>query len=406
MAERRIATVTQINTYIKSLLNSNAILQDIWVRGEISNFKLHYSGHIYMTLKDEMSTLKTVMFKSYVQNIPFRPENGMKVLVRGRISVFERDGTYQLYAEEMQLDGVGDLHIAFEQLKEKLKAEGLFDPKYKKPIPKYPRRIGVITSPTGAAIRDILNVLNRRYKCADVYIYPVLVQGEGASAEIKEAIEFFNEKKYADVLIVGRGGGSIEDLWAFNEEVTARAIFASEIPVISAVGHETDFTISDFVADLRAPTPSAAAEMAVPSEEELRERIKAYERNIRLLMERILKNKRQKLDLLRKSPALVRFKSRIDERRMLIDREVLSLTKDMKNKLNEYIEKLSSLASRLNAINPLSVLDRGYSITQNEEGKTIKNISEVNVGDNIKVRLSDGHIFANVYDTKPAIDKE
>lgn len=249
------ATVSQLNRFIKQMMDGTPILNNIWVKGEISNYKQHYSGHCYLTLKDEGGVLKAVMFKSSALRLAFAPENGMKVLARGRVSVYERDGAYQLYIEEMQPDGVGSLHIAYEQLKAKLLEEGLFDEAHKKPLPQYPSTIGVVTATTGAAVRDIINVLSRRYPCAKVLIYPTLVQGEGASAGIVEAIEYFNHQRCADVLIVGRGGGSIEDLWAFNEEATARAIYASEIPIVSAVGHETDFTIADFVADLRAPTP-------------------------------------------------------------------------------------------------------------------------------------------------------
>ncbi|MBQ3004952.1 MAG: exodeoxyribonuclease VII large subunit, partial [Clostridia bacterium] len=263
-------TVSQLNAYLKSIIEYDDNLRDFYLKGEISNFTNHYrTGHLYMTLKDGESQVKAVMFRSAAQKLKFRPENSMQIIARGRISVYERDGQYQFYIEEMQPDGVGALALAFEQLKKKLENEGLFSKEYKKPIPEFPERIGVVTSPTGAAIQDILNVLGRRYPKAEVIFAPVQVQGDSASGQIAKAIFEFNQKKCADVLIVGRGGGSIEDLWAFNEEVVARAVFASKIPIISAVGHETDFTICDFVADLRAPTPSAAAELATPDIDKL-----------------------------------------------------------------------------------------------------------------------------------------
>ena len=271
--EPKIATVSQINGYVKKILDHNIILNNVWIKGEISNFKHQYSGHLYITLKDEGGVLKAVMFRGSAQSLNFEPSDGMKVLARGRISVYEAGGSYQLYIEEMIPDGVGELYIAYEQLKKQLEEEGLFRPEHKKPIPKFPKRVGVVTASTGAAVRDIINVITRRYPMAEIVIYPAQVQGVGAAESVVKAIEYFNATNEVDTLIVGRGGGSIEDLWAFNEEITARAIFNSNIPIISAVGHETDFTIADFVADLRAPTPSAAAEIAVPSMIELRNRI-------------------------------------------------------------------------------------------------------------------------------------
>ena len=272
MKERQALSVTQVNLYIKDVIARDDILCDVLVKGELSNFKAHSSGHMYMSLKDESGVMRAVMFRSAASKLTFRPQNGMKVIAHGRISVYERDGQYQLYIDDMQQEGQGDLYVAFEQLKQKLAAEGFFDPVHKKPLPKYPKRVGVVTAPTGAAIRDIINVLTRRFSYADIVLYPVLVQGENSAASIVGAIEYFNAQRSADVLIVGRGGGSIEDLWSFNEEVVARAIYNSEIPIVSAVGHEIDFTIADFVADLRAPTPSAAAELVVPSQIELAEK--------------------------------------------------------------------------------------------------------------------------------------
>ena len=265
-----VYSVNELNSYVKRILDNDENLKHIFVTGEISNYKAHYSGHLYMTIKDESASVKAVMFAGNASRLRFRPENGMKVLIFGTVSLFPRDGSYQLYISDMQPDGMGALSVAFEQLKKKLAAEGLFSDSYKKPIPKFPTRIGVITSETGAAVQDIFNVLSRRFPSAEVVLRPTQVQGDGAAQDIAKAIYVFNEYNAADVLIVGRGGGSIEDLWAFNEEVVARAVFASEIPVISAVGHETDYTICDFVADLRAPTPSAAAELAVPDRLELK----------------------------------------------------------------------------------------------------------------------------------------
>ncbi|MBR4173565.1 MAG: exodeoxyribonuclease VII large subunit, partial [Clostridia bacterium] len=279
--EPLIATVSQLNSYMKRLIESQEPISDIWIKGEISNFKEHYSGHLYITLKDDGGVLKAVMFKSAAQNLTFKPEDGMRVLARGRVGVYEQSGTYQLYINEMTPDGVGELYIAYEKLKKRLQEEGLFDDSHKKPIPKYPERVGVVTATTGAAVRDIINVITRRYPYCEIIIYPSLVQGAGAKENIVEAIEYFNENNLCDTLIVGRGGGSIEDLWAFNEEIVARAIYASKIPIISAVGHETDFTIADFVADLRAPTPSAAAEIAVPSQIELAAAISGMESRIK-----------------------------------------------------------------------------------------------------------------------------
>lgn len=290
--EPRIATVSQINGYVKKILDNNIILNNVWVKGEISNFKHHYSGHLYITLKDEGGVLKSVMFRTSAQSLSFEPSDGMKVLARGRISVYEAGGSYQLYIEEMIPDGVGELYIAYEQLKKRLDEEGLFDNRYKKSIPPFPKTVGVVTASTGAAVRDIINVITRRCPMTEIIIYPAQVQGSGASKSIVKAIEYFNALDCVDTLIVGRGGGSIEDLWAFNEEETARAIFNSHIPIISAVGHETDFTIADFVADMRAPTPSAAAEIAVPSMIELANRILTNKERIsQSMIKRIENNK-------------------------------------------------------------------------------------------------------------------
>lgn len=379
-------TVSQLNKYIKQMMEKIPVLSNIWVKGEISNFKLHYSGHMYMTLKDGGGVLKAVMFKSNAARLSFMPENGMKVLARGRVSVYERDGVYQLYIEEMQPDGIGSLHIAFEQLKEKLAKEGLFDQRHKKPLPRYPETIGVITATTGAAIRDIINVLGRRYPYAKVVIYPALVQGEGAAAQIARGIEYFNEHGCADVLIVGRGGGSLEDLWAFNEEVTARAIFASKIPVVSAVGHETDFTIADFVADLRAPTPSAAAELVVPSAYELKERFGALKKRIIYCMDQKLQSLHLNLKRLPvKSP-----KGRIDDARLRLDSATRQLIRNMELIRTSKSERLSALCGKLDAMSPLSVLKRGYSIAKDGTGHVIKSARQLKSGDKFELMLFDG----------------
>lgn len=384
------ATVSQLNRFIKQMLDGTSILNNIWVKGEISNFKRHYTGHCYLTLKDEGGVLKAVMFKANATRLAFAPENGMKVLARGRVSVYERDGSYQLYIEEMQPDGVGSLHIAYEQLKARLQEEGLFDEAKKKPLPPYPNTIGVVTATTGAAIRDIINILSRRYPCAKVLIYPTLVQGEGASAGIAEAIEYFNAHKLADVLIVGRGGGSIEDLWAFNEEQTARAICASEIPVVSAVGHETDFTIADFVADLRAPTPSAAAELVVPSVAELREKLLSMRSRVIMGALHTIRMKRSQIEKITlRSPA-----AKLADNRVLLDDLTKHLVRNTKLILDRKREEIKAAAGRLDAMSPLAVLGRGYSIAKSKDGTVIRQKGDAVSGTEFDLVLSDGSVGA------------
>ena len=372
---------------MKYIIDSVPAFANIWIKGEISNFKLHFSGHIYMTLKDDGGVLRAVMFKGSAQKLAFVPENGMKVLARGRISVYERDGGYQLYVEEMQPDGLGALHLAFEQLKKRLEEEGLFDQKHKKPIPKFPNTVGVVTAATGAAVRDIINVISRRYPKAKVLLYPALVQGEGAAEDVSRGIAYFNENKCADVLIVGRGGGSIEDLWAFNEEITARAIFASEIPIVSAVGHEVDFTIADFVADLRAPTPSAAAELVVPSALEVKERVS-------VLVLRALNGMRGKLQS--KRLMLARYKlpspeGKIADLRLDVDALLKRLVRAQEVSANVQRKRLEASVGKLQAMSPLAVLSRGYSIAQHN-GKSVKSAAEVKSGDELHILLSDGNV--------------
>lgn len=396
MIEKQVLTVTQVNLYIKEMLSRDDVLSHITIKGEISNFKAHSSGHMYMSLKDETGVIRAVMFRSAAGRLQFRPENGMKVIASGRVSVYERDGQYQLYIEYMQQDGLGDLHIAFEKLKQKLSAEGLFDPKHKKPLPKYPKRIGVITAPTGAAIRDILNILSRRFKYADVVLYPVLVQGENAAMSIAVALKYFNENNAADVLIVGRGGGSIEDLWAFNEEIVARAIYDSRIPVISAVGHEVDFTISDFVADLRAPTPSAAAELVVPSQEELKDKFNNVYGRLYSCAGRILEKNRLRLRLLTEKPVLKTPERSLDERRLYLDGLYNRFENAYKNILKEKEQALKLNASKLDGLSPLSALSRGFSVTKDEGGRVVKSVGQVKKGDKISVVVSDGEIKASV----------
>ena len=396
MIEKQVLTVTQVNLYIKEMLSRDDVLSHITIKGEISNFKAHSSGHMYMSLKDETGVIRAVMFRSAAGRLQFRPENGMKVIASGRVSVYERDGQYQLYIEYMQQDGLGDLHIAFEKLKQKLSTEGLFDPKHKKPLPKYPKRIGVITAPTGAAIRDILNILSRRFKYADVVLYPVLVQGENAAMSIAVALKYFNENNAADVLIVGRGGGSIEDLWAFNEEIVARAIYDSRIPVISAVGHEVDFTISDFVADLRAPTPSAAAELVVPSQEELKDKFNNVYGRLYSCAGRILEKNRLRLRLLTEKPVLKTPERSLDERRLYLDGLYNRFENAYKNILKEKEQALKLNASKLDGLSPLSALSRGFSVTKDEGGRVVKSVEQVKKGDKISVVVSDGEIRASV----------
>lgn len=394
-----VVTVSQINEYMKMLVESDLNLSSVTVRGEISNFTHHYkTGHLYFTLKDETGCLKAVMFRSSAVRLNFVPQNGMKVVVGGRISVFVRDGQYQLYADSMMPDGIGALYAAFEQLKEKLASEGLFSETRKKPLPEYPMRIGVITSPTGAAIRDIINILGRRYPMATVEICGVAVQGSEAPRQLRAAVEYMNKRNTADVIIIGRGGGSIEDLWAFNDEGLARAIAASNIPIISAVGHETDFTICDFVSDRRAPTPSAAAEIAVPDRAELKRTVRALSDRMSSLMSGKLESRRARLDTLAGSRIMRNPMNMLDDKRMT----VLSLSTRMESgiKLSERSSRtsLAALAGKLDALSPLSVISRGYSAVYSESGEIIKRADQLSEGDRIRLRMSDGGVSATVTD--------
>lgn len=400
MEERQALSVTQINLYIKEVIAHNDILCDVLVKGELSNFKAHSSGHMYMSLKDEGGVMRAVMFRSAAAGLNFKPQNGMKVVAHGRIGVYERDGQYQLYIDNMQQEGQGDLYAAFEQLKTKLAAEGLFDPAHKKPIPKYPKKVGVVTAPTGAAIRDIINVLSRRFSYADIVLYPVLVQGENSAASIAEAISYFNKTDIADVLIVGRGGGSIEDLWSFNEEIVARAIYDSHVPIISAVGHEIDFTISDFVADLRAPTPSAAAELAVPSQAELNEKFNnVYRRMYQQAMRRV-ENSRMRLDWCKDRTVFKEPLRAIDDERQYIDNLWHMFETACKNALAGKRQGLAQNVAKLDGLSPLGTLTRGYSVAKGTDGKVIKSVEQIKSGDSVSVRLSDGEFSAVVEETR------
>lgn len=395
MAERREATVTQINNYIKAIIERTEVLQNVWIKGEISNLKYHSSGHVYLTLKDEGAALRAVMFKGAVMRLPFKMENGMKVSANGRIGVFERDGAYQLYIENMEQEGQGDLFRKLEELKKKLTAEGIFDERYKKPIPRFPKRVGVVTSPTGAAVRDILNILKRRYPLAEVYLYPALVQGVSAAPSIVKGIEFFNNCHSVDVLIVGRGGGSIEDLWAFNEEITVRAIFASQIPVISAVGHETDFTLSDAASDLRAPTPSAAAEIAVPDSNEIRANLEKYQLRLKNLLLKKAEDSETKLRLISERTSPESFIRRIENLMQLTDRSFDLLLRGYEAKVEKKQSLLVEQAVKLDALSPLKVFERGYSVAYSDN-KVLRSTKQVKDNDEIKVVLSDGNVRAKV----------
>ena len=389
-------TVTDLNKYIKGRIDNDEMLNNVLVKGEISNFKNHYTGHMYFTLKDENSLIKCVMFKTYTTHLSFMPKDGMKVIVLGGVSVFERDGVYQIYAKAIKEDGLGNLYVAYEELKNKLSNEGLFDEKYKKPIPFMPKTIGVLTSNTGAVIRDIINVSTRRNPNVNIRLYPVPVQGSGAGEKIAEGIEFMNKNKLADVLILGRGGGSIEDLWPFNEEVVARAIFNSEIPIISAVGHETDFTIADFVADLRAPTPSAAAELAVANIDDVRETLKAYNNRYKVSLKKKIELMKMSYEKCMTRQAFKNPTQKINEQYMLIDMKVKSLQNSILLKIKEDKTKFVKEVAKLDALSPLKTLTRGYSIVSKQDGKIAKEVKDLSQGEKVSIRLSDGSVDAQV----------
>ena len=400
-----ILSVTQLNTYIKSLLDGDANLSNLFIRGEISNFKRHSSGHLYLTLKDENSRLPAVMFRFNAMKMRFMPQDGMQVIARGRISVYDRDGRYQLYIEEMHPDGVGDLSVAYEQLKDKLAAEGLFAQEHKKPLPPYPQRVGVITSATGAAVHDIITVLARRYPVANLILCPVHVQGTEAAGEICEALDRFNRQRAADVIILGRGGGSIEDLWAFNEESIARAVYRSEIPVISAVGHETDFTSCDFVADVRAATPSAAAELAVPDLRELKARLAGFQIKMTSDLSALLEAKKVRLSLVSAFQCFKNPMYAIENRRQRLDESATAFESAIRSGLTAKRDKLSAAAASLELLSPLKVLARGYSIASGADGQVIRSIKDTQKGEPIVLRVTDGRVFCSVDRVAPPMEE-
>ena len=384
-------SVSELNNYIKTVFDNDRLLKSVTVKGEISNFVNHRSGHLYFSLKDSEGQIRAVMFRSSAARLKFTPESGMKVVAFGSVSIFGRDGSYQLYVTSIQPDGIGALYMAYEQLKEKLEREGLFSDHHKKPIPSIPTHIGVITSPTGAAVRDIINVASRRFPLAKLYLYPSLVQGEGAEENLVRAVDYFDRSRLVDVIIIGRGGGSIEDLWAFNSEKLARRIFEAEIPVISAVGHETDFTICDFVADLRAPTPSAAAELAVPDTRELFLRLDAYSERAVLALKRNLERAFIRLDRFKETVSLYSGASIVEEKRDKLISIYEKISSLVKQRLDKDKNRLILNVEKTNAMNPLTVLARGYSITEKGDA-VIYSAGSVSVNDEITVKLSSGNI--------------
>ena len=398
----RVLSITQINFFLKSLIEGDGRLTDIYAAGEISNFTDHYrSGHLYFSLKDEKSVLKAVMFASAARRLRFRPKDGMRVIVRGRVSVYEPSGQYQFYVEEMQPDGLGALNLAFEQMKEKLSKEGLFSEEYKKPIPRFPARIGVITSPTGAAVQDMRNILARRWPAAEIVFCPVLVQGEGAPAQLCEAVRQMNEKRCADVILIGRGGGSAEDLAAFNDERLARTIFASEIPVISAVGHETDFTICDFVADLRAPTPSAAAELAVPDAGEVRMQLDVLVRRMKTAMESAMNERRQSLDTASSARVLRDPAALLEMRKTQLQAVLRRLTASAQQRWMVEKSRLTELTGRLDAMSPVKVMARGYALLTQADGTVLRSVHDAKEQDQITARMADGRLYLTITALEP-----
>ncbi len=385
-------SVTQVNNYLKDLMDRDRNLAAIFVRGEISNYKAYPSGHHYFSLKDEGGAIRCVMFRREADSLRFRPQNGMKVIAFGRVAVFPRDGQYQLYCTQLTADGIGDLHMAFEQLKEKLLKEGLFAQEHKKELPAYPNKILLVTSPAGAAVRDMLRILEARWPLAQVAILPVRVQGAEAPEEIARAIYWANDNVEADLIITGRGGGSIEDLWAFNEEIVARAIYESEIPVISAVGHEPDVTISDFVADLRAATPSNAAELAVPDQNDLYARLDQLRARMKNAAERNIRQHRAMLDRFASSRALTSPDNYIQDRRMLLDYNQRRLVNGLNSVLSHSQRRITGLAASLDALSPLKVLGRGYSIAQTNNGTILSSVRQLKPDTRFRLRLSDGEV--------------
>ena len=400
---QNVLTITQLNEYIRGKMDADALLNQVAVSGEISNYKMYPSGHHYFTLKDAGGALKCVMFKGNAMRLRFRPENGMKVIAMGKVSVYPRDGAYQLYCTAMAMDGVGDLYAAFEQLKKKLAAQGLFDPAHKQPLPKYPGTIGIITSSAGAAVHDMLRILRKRYPLTRVKLLPVRVQGAEAPGEIAAAIRYANYYKLADLLIVGRGGGSIEDLWAFNDELVAHAIYESRIPVISAVGHEPDVTISDYVADLRAATPSNAAELAVPDEDALRQNLDSMSAAMATALSRQIKSARQHLNVLSASPALRSPTGYMEQKEKTLELLKNRMVSAQNQQIHRSNQRYIAAVSKLDAMSPLKVLTRGYSMAQTEEGEVVRSVNQVERGQRLTITLGDGKLAATVMDKKEEV---
>lgn len=397
MQNTLVLSVSQLNRYIKMNFDADENLANIFISGEISNFTNHYrTGHLYFTLKDDSAAVRAVMFNSSAKRLKFMPEDGMKVIARGRVSVYEASGQYQLYVDDMQPDGVGALNLAYEQLKEKLQKEGLFSDLHKKPLPPYPEKVGVITSPTGAAVRDIINVLGRRFPYAEIVFCPVLVQGEGAHLQLTDAVNLFNSERAADVIIIGRGGGSIEDLWEFNDEGLARAVYNSEIPVISAVGHETDFTICDFVADMRAPTPSAAAELAVPDANELQYALSALKNRMFLNVSSGIADRRSRLEYLTSKGALKSPDEMLSNRSQRLDTAFSKMLSSYENRIGGKKVEFISAATALSKLDPMSVLMRGFAFVSDKSGKNVYSSQALAKGDKINVRFHDGSAVCEV----------
>lgn len=396
MEGRYVFTVSELNQFIKDLLDNVPPLQEVLLRGEVSNYKVYPSGHHYFTLKDSQCSLRCVMFKGSAMRLRFRPENGMQVIAAGRISVYPRDGAYQLYCTGLSPEGVGDLSVAFEQLKEKLRKEGLFNEEHKRPLPKYPRRIAIVTSPAGAAVHDMIRILRRRYPIAKVLLLPVRVQGTEAPAEIAGAIRYADRHRLADIIITGRGGGSLEDLWAFNDERVARAIYEAETPVISAVGHEPDVAISDFVADRRASTPSNAAEIAVPDMEELLRTLEGTQQRLTQGMQRGIGYRTQQLDALAKKRVLTEPTAYLEDRRQDIDHLTHRLCAGMRAVTDGEGRRFGALAASLDALSPLKVLGRGYALAQTADGTVLRSAGQVETGETVHLRLAEGGLVCQV----------
>ena len=399
-----VVGVGELNQYIKNMFDDNRMLNAISVKGEISNFVNHRSGHLYFSLKDNEGQIRAVMFRSSAQSLKFMPENGTKVIVRGTVSVYAKDGSYQIYVNSMQPDGIGALYLAYEQLKERLFNEGLFDESIKKPIPKYPERIGVITSPTGAAVRDIINVIGRRYPLASIYLYPSLVQGESAEPNLIEAVKYFSDSRLVDTIIIGRGGGSIEDLWAFNGEGLARAIYSCTVPIISAVGHETDFTICDFVCDLRAPTPSAAAELAVPDIREISLNLDGMINRLDVSLVGLIARNRDKLNYVIDSPVIRNPESIIEIHREYLNDTLAQITDSFANMCKQKRNDLALVLGKAEAMNPLSVLSRGFSVVLHN-GIAITDAGKLAVSDTLDIKMAKGKLKAKVIECEKIYEK-